>query len=538
MKMTKKVFSAIVATALAAVTAIPVMPQVTVEAAASPIAAYDFENGTGMSSSGIAGSTEPTVVQDAERGNVLKLADGTSSRLINKNDDSSLGDYDLKIDKGTPSSLKFANPFAGKSLSGATISFWVKVPDNNAATIASGLIGFTSGSKTVVHPDKIWIDPATGKVDPAKQGLEDAHGPYTFGITCAYADPMSDTENPMVYFAGLHHNTYSITDAEGVFVGQGGKWQYVTVTMNNSYGKVYVNGSALELDEYKNKRWNDGEANGGTQGNVGQFKFLEFLSWADTEAYIGYTGFSPTSEVYLDDITFYASELSAAEVASLYQTAKTGSTTAGVTNSGSSASSDAAAEAKKKAAEEAAAAAAAAEAAAVEANKNLTNAVVASVEVFGMPSSATKTVTPIFRGEEAYTSVVSAVNGVVLKDGYRVNNVVAMDISYGGTQPETTAKISVDVPSGFDTNNLVVARINDDGTVSVLKHTIENGKIIAKTNHFTKYAIINLEAGKPGTSSTNLPKTGAIATGTVVVAGAVSALGGTALLKRRKKDEE
>lgn len=537
MKMTKKVFSAIVATAMLAVTAIPVMPKVTVEAAASPIAAYDFENGTGMSPSNIGGSVAPEVVQDdAARGNVLKIQNGTSSRILSKADDSSLGDYDMRIDKGTPSSLKFPNPFAGKSLTGVTISFWVKVPDDSAAKAASGLIGFVSGDKTVVHPDKIWIDPATGKVDPAKQGLSDAHGPYMFGITCAFADPMGDTENPLVYFAGLHHNTYSMTDADGVFLGKANKWQYVTVTMNNSSGKVYVDGKLVELDDYKNKRWNDGEANGGTQGNVGQFKFLEFLSWSDTEAYIGYTGFSPTSEVYLDDITFYASELSAADVSSLYQTALSGSTTAGVNNN-SGGDSSAAADAKKKQQEEAAAAAAAAEAAAIEANKALTDAIVASLDVKGMPASATKSVSPIYRGDSSYTSVVSALNGVVLRDGYRVNNVVAMNINFGGTQPEATAKIIADVPSGFDSNTLVVARINDDGTVSVLKHTIEDGKIVAKTNHFSTYAIVNLEPGKPGTSSTNLPKTGAIATSAVVAVGAISALSGAVLLKKRKEDE-
>lgn len=532
MKMTKKVFSAIAMAAMVAVTAIPAVP---VEAAATPVAAYDFESGTGMSSSGIAGSSEPTVVQDSERGNVLKLSNGTSSQLIQKAQDSSMGEYDMRIDPGTPSSLKFANPFAGKSLSGATFSFWVKVPDDNAAQSAAGILGFVSGSKTIVHPDK-----ASG--DPNKQGLSDAHGPFMFGITCAYIDPMADSENPMVYFAGLHHNSYNLNDEEGILTstsGNAGKWVYMTVTMNNSEGKIYVDGKQMETTDHKNKRWNDGEENGGSPGNVGQPKFLDFLSWSDTQAYIGYTGFSPTTELYLDDLTFYDKELSPADVSALYETAKTGSTTAGVSNGGSSASSssanDAAREAKKKAAEEAAAAAAAAEAAAVEANKKLTDTIVASLQVKGM-NGATPSVTPIYRGEATYTTVQTALNGVVLKDNYRLSDFVAMDINFGGTQPESVAKIVVDVPQGYDQNNLVVARINDDGTVSVLKHTIEDGKIIAKTNHFTKYAIVNLEPGKPGSASANLPKTGAAATGAVVAIGAVSALSGAVLLKKRKEE--
>lgn len=534
--MTKKVFSAIAMAAMVATTVIPAVP---VEAAATAIAGYNFDNGTGMSSSGIAGSTAPTVVQDAERGSVLKLADGTSSKLVQKADDPSMGEYDMRIEKGTPSSLKFSNPFAGKSLTGATISFWVKVPDDNAAKNASGLVGFVSGEKTIEHPDKIYVDPATGQVDPDKQHLEAAHGPFMYGISCAYIDPMGMTENPMVYFAGLHHNSYNLNDNNGALLGVGGKWQYMTVSMNNSYMTVYIDGVAIESDEYKNKRWNDGEKNGGTAGNVGQPKLMDFFSWSDTEGYIGFTGFSPTSEVYMDDLTFYDKELSAADVAALYETAKTapGATvpSAGATGGSSNGgSSDADKEAARLKAEQEARER---EEAAKAANKTLTDSVINSLSVEGMPAGATKNVTAIYRGDANYTSVQSALNGVILKDAYRMADFVAMDINFGGTQPETVAKISVGIPSGYDANNLVVTRINDDGTVSILKHTIENGKIVAKTNHFTKFAIVNLEPGTPGSSSSNLPKTGVV-TGTVVAGlGTVSVLGGAVLLKRRKDEE-
>lgn len=532
MRMTKKVISAIAMAAMLTATVIPVTP---VKAAPAAIAGYDFENGTGMSASGISGSTAPSVVNDAQRGNVLKLESGTSSRLLQKTDDPSLGDYDMKIDKGTPSSLKFTNPFAGKSLKGATIAFWIKVPDDTAANQASGVLGFISGNKTVEHPDKIYVDPATGKTDPDKQHLEPGTGPYMFGITAAYCSPLADSENPIVYFAGLHHNTYNLNDFDGVFKNKGGQWQYVVVTMNNSFMKVYVNGSAVELDEYKNKRWNDGEKNHGSPGNVGQYKFLEFLSWSDTEGYIGYTGFSPTSEMYLDDITFYDSELSAGDVTTLYQAAQSGGTTTNVGNGGGGSSTktdEAKKEAERKAREEAERI----ENAAREANKALTDALVSSVKVSGMKSAA-PSVSGIYRGTDTYTSVQYALNGVVLRDGYRLYDFVAVDVNFGGTQPEAVAKVTMDVPSGYSADTLVVARINDDGTVSILKHTIENGKIVAKTNHFSKYAVVQLEPGTPGSASSNLPKTGAISAVVVVGIGAVSTLSGAALLKRRKDEE-
>lgn len=535
MRMTKKVISAFAMAAMLTATVIPVTP---VKAAPAAIAGYDFENGTGMSGSGISGSTAPTVVNDAQRGNVLKLEAGTSSRIVQKQDDSSLGDYDMRIDQGTPSSLKFTNPFANKSLTGATIAFWIKVPDDTAAEQASGVLGFVSGSKTVEHPDKLWVDPATGKVDPDKQHLEAAHGPYAFGITTAYCSPLADSENPIVYFAGLHHNTYNLNDFAGAFKNKGGQWQYVVVTMNNSFMKMYINGAAIELDEYKNKRWNDGEktkdASGvPTQGNGGQYKFLEFLSWGDTEGYIGYTGYSPTSEMYLDDITFYDSELSAGDVSTLYQAAQTGGVSV---NSGGGSSSSKNDEAKKAAEEAARKEAEARENAAREANKALTDALISTVSVSGM-KGATPSVAGIYRGSDTYTSVQSALNGVVLRDGYRLYDFVAIDVNFNGTQPETVAKLSMNVPSGYNADTLVVARINDDGTVSILKHTIENGKITAKTNHFSKYAVIQLEPGTPGSASSNLPKTGAISAAAVVGVGLVSTLSGAALLKRRKEEE-
>lgn len=530
MKMTKKVFSAIAMAAMLATTAVPVTR---VEAAVSPIAAYDFENGTGMSASGIAGSTAPSVVQDAERGNVLKFASGTSSKLVQKADDSSLGDYDMKINPGTPSSLKFTNPFSGKSLSGATVSMWVKVPDDTAASVASGLIGFVSGTHTIEHPDKL-------SGDEKKQHLDAAHGPFMLGVTCAYIDPMANSENPIAYFAGLHHNTYNLNDEEGVFKGVGGKWQYVTITMTNANIKIYVDGSYIAMDDIPNKRFNDGD--GTSDLNKGQPKIMEFLGWSDTAAYVGYTGFSPTSaDVCIDDLTLYDKELSAADVSALYQTAKTGSTvpSGGGNGGGSNNNDDAAAKAaREKAAADAAAAAAAAEAAAVEANKNLTNAVVASINVKGMPSSATKSVVGVFRGEAGYTALQASINGVTLKSGYRMADFVAFDLGFGGTQPEAIAKVVSDVPSGFDTNNMAVVRINDDGSVSILDYAIEDGKIVAKTNHFSKFAIVKLEAGVyTGSSSSNLPKTGVASTGTVVAVGAACVLGGAILLKKKKEQE-
>lgn len=527
MKKTRKVLSAVAVAAMVAVTAVPVTP---VQAAVSPVKAFTFDDLSGLSSSGISGATAPTIVEDGERGKVLKFANGSASKYIGKVQDPSMADYDMKIVPGTPSSLKFANPYKGKSLSGITIALWVKVPSEEAAVNGAGLVGFVSGTKTMQHPDK-----RTG--DPDKQSLADGHGPYVFGITTAYYDDIADKTNPMVYFAGLHHNSYNFGDLDKTF-NQTNTWKYMVVSMTNSDATVYIDGKQVEGNIDKNKRWNHGEERGNSEGNKGEPVLTDMLAWDDTQAYLGYTGFSPTYEVSIDDLQLFDKPVSASEANALYADAKAGKAPiTGTDGAGGGSGTDAAAAAAAARAK-AEAEAAAAEAAAQEANKNLTNAVLNSVEVTGMPSSAVKNVTGIFRGESAYTELQNKLNSVTLRSGYRVANFVALDINFNGVQPEALATVKMNVPDGFDTSKMEVVRVNDDGTVSILKYTIEDGKIVTKTNHFSKFAIVQLEEGVyKGGSSSNLPKTGVVSTGIVVAFGAAAVAGGAVLLKKKREVE-
>lgn len=536
MKKMIKVLSATALSAMLAVTAVvPSLVPVTKTEAASPVVKYDFENGTGMSSSGISGSTAPTVENDPERGNVLKFAEGSSSKMLQKQDDPSIGEYDYKISDGTPSSLKFDNPFAGKSLSGVTIAYWLKVPSTEAVEKGSGIVGFMSESKTLVHPDK---DIAQSKGDSSKDGLSDAHGPFMYGITCAYADTLAMSELPMVFFCGLHHNTYNFNDENGVLLNYVNKWVFVTVCQTNSQATVYIDGKEIEGNRIQNKRWNDGEVNGGTEGNVGQPKFTDIITESGTKAYVGYTGFSPTvAGVCIDDLMFFDTALSSADVSALYTSAKNGEVSASGSGSGSGNTSSTTSDKQKakEAAEKAAAEAAAKEAAAQAANKALTDALISSVSVSGM-KDAKPSVSGIYRGDAAYTSLVDKLNGVTLRSGYRVSDVVGLNISFGGTQPETVATVSLNLPSGFDASLVEVVRINDDGTVSKLNSTVEGGVIKAKTNHFSTYAVVLLEAGT-GVSS-NLPNSGATPTAAVAGVGVIAIACGAVLFFRKRKIEE
>ncbi len=344
MKMMKKALTVVAAAALA-VAAIPALPA----EAANVLVKYDFESGTGMSSTGF--GTDPTVVSDPEMGNVLQFADGQASQYMTSQQDSSLGETeghegkeDSRIDPYTPSSLKFPNPFCGKSLSGMSISMWVKVPAG-AVEEAPGLVGFVSDNVTEAHPDK--RDP-NQNVGGSKDHLSDSTGPYAWGI-CASAKNMDDIElfggTGMLYQAGLFSNWFMYADENASFKTNADKWVHMVVSISDAINdtKVYINGQDCAGIAKAGKRYNKGEENGGQPGNTMEKTVTEILTMAEMpNAYVGYTGFSPTKAgVCIDDLTFYDAAVSASEAMDLYTAAqaelsgKAGSGTAGNTSGAS-----------------------------------------------------------------------------------------------------------------------------------------------------------------------------------------------------------
>ena len=50
--------------------------------------------------------------------------------------------------------------------------------------------------------------------------------------------------------------------------------------------------------------------------------------------------------------------------------------------------------------------------------------------------------------------------------------------------------VTIDVPSTLDANKgLVVYRMEDNGTLTELKTSVENGKVSFETNHFSTYIV-------------------------------------------------
>ncbi len=552
MKLSKKII-ALVAVAATVVTAIPVSQSMSeVKAAAfSAVAKYDFENGTGMSSSGI-GGTAPSVTADAERGSVLQFADGKGSTIVTAASDSTLEEHSYRIDQGSPSSLKFPNPFKGKNMSGATISFWLKVPSDAAAgvdengevdealNLAAGIVGFVdSKEREVRHPDCT----VGGHSDQIYSGR-------TF---------LGFSAQPCAYFNQIHHNSYTLIDTDAT-VGYGlGKWQYVSFALTNSGIKAYVDGKLVTSteaaggkrfymsDEYENP------------GNEGMPFLMDFLAddmgytfggkkgtttlvdatskqsvtygeiESDISAYVGFTGFSKTyAGVCIDDLAFFTKAYSDADMAALYEAAKTpdGITVAagGGSSAGGSSQSASGAVSQEAAAE-----------------------LAASTKLISAPAGVTiGAPIAILKGDANLGSTYDAVKGYLdagVGEIIKANaewaglsmskNLYIQEIPVTGRQLAEGEKavIEMNVPSGFDTNMLWVLRINPDGTVVKCPITsVANGKLQFETDSIAKFAIVEMSFGNA------LPKTGVVSTGLFVAFGASALAGGACLLKKKKED--
>lgn len=327
MRMMKKAMTVVAAAAMIVAT-VPTVPAY----AANAIVTYDFESGTNMTSTGF--GTDPTVVSDPERGNVLQFADGGASEYQSsgvEGSDEALGINNTAIVNGSPSSLSFANPFCGKSLTSAGISMWVKVPAG-ASVQAPGLVGFVSSPISREHPDKI-----TYPDEPEKQKLQASTGPVALGITASSSTSMDPEVLPMINLAALQHNWFTLSDEDATLASNEGKWVFMTVSLGNAINDscVYINGQKVNGLGQGGKRFNKGESEGGTPGNTTEPTMMEFLTMQEmATAYVGYTGFSPTvAGVCIDDLTFYDSAIDDATAQQLYASAQAGGNGGGQTPS-------------------------------------------------------------------------------------------------------------------------------------------------------------------------------------------------------------
>lgn len=548
MKKGKKFLSTAIAFSMAAMLFAPVGSMKAEAAGFTAVAQYDFESGTGMTSSGI--GTAPTVVNDAERGNVLQFSDGSSSSVVTHDTDLSLEEHSWRIEQGSPSSLKFPNPFKNRSLSGATVSFWVKMPNEKAGGvvdgdvddgpgISGGLVGFVDSEfRYLRHPDCTY----GGHSDDMWGGRS------FFGITA----------KPSAYFAQIHHNWIMAVDPDANLAYDIGTWKYCAVAITNEMIKIYIDGKEVKSTEVNKGKRFLGSEEYKNPGNEGMPFLLDFLSNnmsytfggkagtsilvdknskkevtygkidSNVECYVGFTGFSPTyAGTCIDDLTFFTKAFSAGEMTALYEAAKTPGGIAidgGGTNTNNSTSSSSAGSAISAEA-----------AAAIAASTRLVNA--PEGVTIGTPVSILKNDPAL---ADTFNTLKAALDNTIPGliaanpewNGLKMsNNIYMMDIPLTGRQlaEGETATLEMNVPTGFDANMLWVLRIDENGTVKKCDITaVADGKLQFVTDKLAKFAVVEMTFGK------SLPKTGAVGTACFLILGGALLTGGLSLLRRKK----
>lgn len=107
-------------------------------------------------------------------------------------------------------------------------------------------------------------------------------------------------------------------------------------------------------------------------------------------------------------------------------------------------------------------------------------------------------VTPITSGD-VYNKAVNSLTEVGKK--FRLYEVHFVNAQGQEVQPNGTVTVYYPIPEGYDVNNLVLYRINEDGTKTLVKGVVEDGYYKVVTKSFSTYALV--EKGSTITDSEN-----------------------------------
>ena len=173
----------------------------------------------------------------------------------------------------------------------------------------------------------------------------------------------------------------------------------------------------------------------------------------------------------------------------------------------------------------------------------------ATVTGTNVPTGATVTVNTV-TDKDTLAKVDKAVKDTLSsKVGkYAVLDINMTDAAGAKIQPLNNGNVlvTIDVPSTLDANKgLVVYRMEDNGTLTELKTSVENGKVSFETNHFSTYIVAEkaavaeetttaAAAKETTTAKTNSPKTGDAAPVAALMVVALGACG--AVIASKKKN--
>ena len=140
---------------------------------------------------------------------------------------------------------------------------------------------------------------------------------------------------------------------------------------------------------------------------------------------------------------------------------------------------------------------------------------------------------------EDYEAAVSALSDVGKK--FKLYEIHFEDADGNEVQPNGMVTVLYPIPKGYDEDKLVLYRINEDGTKTLVKGTVDNGFYKVVTKSFSTYALV--ESGSTITdaeNTANIPQTGDESNVAVFALLALAAAGmmGVALVSRKRKSRE
>ena len=149
---------------------------------------------------------------------------------------------------------------------------------------------------------------------------------------------------------------------------------------------------------------------------------------------------------------------------------------------------------------------------------------------------------------DTYSKAETALNDIGKK--FKLFNIYFTDADGNTVQPNGKVTISLPIPEGYDASKVVLYRINDDGTKTLVKGSVENGYYKADTKHFSTYALVEkgstitdadntaqIEANKSAESIKTGDSANTILWAAVLML-AVAGMAGTFAVRRRKVKEQ
>lgn len=479
------------------------------------IESFDFENGmtgangtvmSGVATNGADTAKEtytPQVVSDAQKGNVLRLGNGTATK--------------------TSAVVLSANPFGGKDLVGATVNFWVKGTINSKTKTVSPSVSVSFiESPTVKTHGKIsatCINQESQAVLYAKTDMDAAF--YDGWSTETY----KSLKNNFMFSTKKNTHIDPEKDAAGNYVdplydeeavklqeeytnrvATMSNWHMVTVVFTNAGIKMYLDGQQLSnnlaepegrptifgprfYDGYYQMIYDGYAEFHRASGNQGATPLMTMLTRETTNAHFGYllkagsnNSYDRTYETFYDDITYYASALTSEQINSIYNgedpVPSTPDDTTGTTTTPDSSAPTAGSTTQAGVQ--------------TDASGNLVanaNGVVIEAAAGVLPEG-----TELLLGSlgtvsdaEAYSTfknVLAGIQDFSVKD-FIIYTVTASDAT---VKPNGTYKLTLDIPAGFDASALVVVDENGKqyaATVSADGKTVT----VDGVDHFGKFSL-------------------------------------------------